>query len=122
MEWYYRQKHPDYPYDNHDDGAYSTDNEEVLALMEFIYPENGSVISLPRQIDGSPGEMVFNLAHHDRGATVFWHLDNEYLGETRFMHQYRMRPTPGPHTVTVVDGSGNTISVTFTILPADKQQ
>lgn len=122
MEWYYRQKHPDYPYDNHDDGAYSTDNEEVLARMEFIYPENGSVISLPRQIDGSPGEMVFNLAHHDRGATVFWHLDNEYLGETRFMHQYRMRPTPGPHTVTVVDGSGNTISVAFTILPAGKRQ
>lgn len=122
MEWYYRQKHPDYPYDNHDDGAYSIDNEEVLARMEFIYPENGSVISLPRQIDGSPGEMVFNLAHHDRGATVFWHLDNEYLGETRFMHQYRMRPTPGPHTVTVVDGSGNTISVAFTILPASKRQ
>ena len=86
-----------------------------ISPMEFIYPEGGSIITLPRQLDGSPGEMVFNLAHHDNDATVYWHLDNEHIGETRFIHQYRMRPSPGPHSVTVVDNTGNTISVGFTI-------
>lgn len=110
MEWYYRQKHPEYGRKDRTETMPSG-----ISPMEFIYPEGGSVITLPRQLDGSPGEMVFNLAHHDNDATVYWHLDNEYIGETRFIHQYRLRPAPGPHSVTVVDNTGNTISVGFTI-------
>ena len=110
MEWYYRQKHPEYGRKDRTETMPSG-----ISPMEFIYPEGGSIITLPRQLDGSPGEMVFNLAHHDNDATVYWHLDNEYIGETRFIHQYRMRPSPGPHSVTVVDNTGNTISVGFTI-------
>ncbi|MGN1231877.1 MAG: penicillin-binding protein 1C [Candidatus Cryptobacteroides sp.] len=110
MEWYYRQKHPEY-------GGVDKNGPVLSGIspMEFIYPEGGSIITLPRQLDGSPGEMVFNLAHHDQEATVYWHLDNEYIGETRFIHQYRLRPSPGHHSVTVVDNTGNTISVGFTI-------
>lgn len=138
MEWYYRLKHPDYPYDKGGDdtclsrsagsgamlsafvygGAEQSCTADLpagLSPMEFIYPENGSVISLPRQLDGTPGEMVFNLAHHDRSASVYWHLDQQYLGETRFIHQFRLRPNVGSHTLTVVDLSGSALSINFTV-------
>ena len=44
-----------------------------------------------------------------------WHLDDTYLGETRIIHQMLLSPAPGKHTVTVVDGAGNSVSVGFTI-------
>ena len=112
MEWFYRQRHPEYE-DNmrsvsgHGDGS---------GDMEFIYPENGSRITLPRQLDGSPGEIVLNLAHHDRDATVYWHLDRTYIGETRFLHQKRVLPEKGKHSITVVDNHGETLSITITVL------
>ena len=59
--------------------------------------------------------MTFNLAHRDPGQTVFWHLDNEFVGQTRFIHQMRLTPPPGKHSVTVVDEAGNSHSVGFTI-------
>ena len=113
MEWYYRQRHFGYPFS--DDGRPDNPEGPGPEPMAFIYPENGSVISLPRQLDGEPGEMVFNLAHHDRSATVYWHIDLDYIGETRFIHQLRFRPSPGKHTVTVVDGLGNTVSAGFSV-------
>ena len=113
MEWYYRQKHLDYPFSK-DDGDDIPEGSGPLP-MEFIYPESGAVISIPRQLDGSPGEIVFNLAHHDRSAAVYWHIDQDYIGETKYIHQLRFRPSPGKHTVTVVDGLGNTLSAGFTV-------
>ena len=115
MEWYYRQTHPEYSGADKDVATLSD-----ISPMEFIYPESGSIITLPRQLDGSPGEMVLNLAHHDKEATVYWHLDEEYIGETLFIHQYRMRPSPGHHSVTVVDNTGYSISVGFTVCHLDQ--
>ena len=109
MEWYYRQHHPEY----------SVMTLKGLAdgepQMEFIYPESGAVIYIPRQLDGSIRGITFNLAHRDPAATVFWHLDNEYVGQTEMIHQLTLNPSPGKHTVTAVDESGNTVSAGFTI-------
>lgn len=105
MEWYYRQNHPEYH------GA----TKGAAAVMEFIYPESGSTIYLPRQIDGSVKGTIFHLAHRNPDTTVFWHMDNEYLGETRYIHQMILVPEPGHHTVTVVDVAGNCLSVSFDV-------
>ena len=108
MEWYYRQHHPEYH-------PYIPVSREDYAPMEFIYPEGGAVIYIPRQLDGSIAGVTFNLAHRTPDTNVWWHLDNEYVGQTRFIHQMNMVPSPGKHSVTVVDESGNTLSVGFTI-------
>ncbi len=160
MEWFYRQKHPEYgsgtssntqaSFFNGDSviGTWSSENSAQrtsthnnvtkaesesairnasgtargittenpdLPEMEFIYPENGSRITLPRQLDGTAGEMVLNLAHHNRDATVYWHIDQDYMGETRFVHQMRIHPSSGDHIITVVDNFGNTLSIKITI-------
>lgn len=111
MEWYYRKLHPEYnPYfpPGRDDGS----------PMEFIYPEGGEVIYIPRQLDGSVMGVTFNLAHRNPDSIVYWHLDNGYVGQTRFIHQIMLNPGAGKHTVTVVDEAGNTLSVGFTVDPA----
>ena len=106
MEWYYRPHHPEYA------GARKTRQEKALA---FIYPASGSRLTLPRQLNGAVEGVVFRAAHHKKDATLWWHLDQAFIGETKFIHELRLAPEKGKHTLTVVDDEGNTASVGFTI-------
>ena len=112
MEWYYMQHHPEYkalpPYRP---GQTAYGNAAIP--MGFIYPENGSTITIPRQLDGSIKGAAFHLAHSNPETEVFWHLDSEYLGSTKYIHQMNIIASQGEHTVTVVDTGGNTLSVRF---------
>ena len=105
MEWYYRAYHPEYQVRSSGEGA----------QIEFLYPESGSVLTLPRQLDGSQPGAVFQAVHRDPDAVLYWHLDEEYLGETHLIHQMQLSPSPGKHTVTVVDGDGHSVSAGFTV-------
>lgn len=109
MEWYYRQHHPEYS------PRPSTGEAGHESPMEFIYPENGAVIYIPRQLDGSIQGITFNLAHREPKTTIYWHIDNEYVGQTQMIHQMTLTPSVGKHTVTAVDENGNTISAGFTV-------
>ena len=108
MEWFYKPHHPEYT------GRVKASAQNKV--MEFIYPSAGSTLHLPRQL--SSGEVegaVFRVAHRRSDATVWWHLDQTYVGETRFIHDLRLAPPVGKHTLTVVDDEGNTAYVNFTI-------
>jgi penicillin-binding protein 1C len=112
-EWYYKQQHPTYrslpPFSPEcSDGA----SGEV---MQFIYPYPNSVIKITRQLDGSRGKAVFELAHRNPSARVFWHLDNEYLGETADVHKMELSPESGAHGLTVVDETGISLTIRFKV-------
>ena len=113
MEWYYRRTHSDYvPLPPLLPGSLSSGN---FIPMAFIYPEQGSSIFIPKKLDGSEGEVVFNLAHSNPETDVYWHLDSEYIGSTRFIHRLSLRPSRGSHSLTAVDESGNSVSVSFRV-------
>ena len=105
MEWFYKPHHPEYT------GA----TRKTGAEVQFIYPRSGAVLTLPRQLDGSIQGVVFRAAHHNAGETLWWHLDGNYVGETTFLHELKLAPAPGKHTLTVVDGEGNTAFVSFSV-------
>ena len=106
MEWFYKPHHPEYV------GAKSAVPSKEI---EFIYPQSGSTLYLPRQLSGQVEGAVFRVAHHSSDATLWWHLDQTYVGETRFFHELRLAPPIGRHTLTVVDGDGNSATIRFTI-------
>ena len=106
LEWFYKPHHPEYT------GSTRRQSHQVV---EFIYPASGSTLYIPRQISGEREGIVFRAAHHQADATLWWHLDQVYVGETRFMHELRLLPETGKHTLTVVDSEGNTASVGFTV-------
>ena len=81
--------------------------------MQFIYPYTNAVLKLPKQLDGSQGKGIFELAHQNPSSTVYWHFDNEYIGETSDVHQMQLSPGKGKHRVTVVDEEGNSLGVEF---------
>ena len=107
-EWYYKQSHPEYktlpPF-------MAGCGEDTHSPMAFIYPQGNVSVYLPKQLDGSDGDITFELAHSNSNATVFWHIDDDYMGSTRDFHKYTFRPSRGKHSVTVVDNEGNTLSI-----------
>jgi penicillin-binding protein 1C len=68
------------------------------------------------QRDGKPGKTIFRATHRNIHATIFWHLDGEYLGETTEIHDMEARPGPGAHVLTLVDDRGEEYVRTFTCL------
>jgi len=105
--WYYRRQHPDYqpppPFSN-------TCASSTEIPMQFIYPQSDVKISLPRQMDGSRSPVTFELAHNRPNATVYWHIDNDYIASTADFHKLTVNLTEGRHNLTAVDDEGNSIS------------
>ena len=54
-------------------------------------------------------------AHVRPDATLYWHLDEVYLGETHSEHQWASFIEPGHHILTLVDERGNRRSVLFEV-------
>jgi penicillin-binding protein 1C len=112
-EWYYKQHHPAY----RSLPPYSPEclNGASGQIMQFIYPYPNAIIKITKQLDGSRGKAVFELAHRNSSARVFWHLDDSYIGETADIHQMELSPGKGVHTLTVVDEAGHSIGIRFSI-------
>ena len=112
QEWYYRRRHLDYrtlpPKHPQYDAASGGRNP-----IEIIYPQSGVTVVPARGLDGAKKGAVLRAAHSDPDAVLYWHLDGEYLGETRGFHEMLVSPAPGEHRLTVVDGDGQSRSVRF---------
>ena len=112
MEFYYKKGHPTYktlpPF---------LDNckETNTSVMEFIYPRNGSRITLPKNFEGKKNELIVKLAHSKPETPVYWYLDEKFIGETINFHEKGLIPQPGNHRITVVDALGNEVVVTITL-------
>lgn len=113
MEYFYRQKHPDYrvlpPY------APGCASDKSIPVMEFIYPASGIKIFIPRDQTGQQTRIIAEVAHRNPSRMIYWHLDEEYRGTTRSTHQIEILANAGNHVITVVDEEGNSIKCAFSI-------
>jgi penicillin-binding protein 1C len=75
--------------------------------MSVVTPREGAALFVPVELDGERGRAVFEAAHVDRRARIFWHLDDELVAETRGLHQVGLAPKAGLHLLTLVDDRGN---------------
>lgn len=113
MEYYYRQKHPEYKPLPPVAPECKTEND--IPAMEFIYPSQGITIFIPRDQSGNLTRVVAEVAHRSPEKNIYWHLDRKYLGTTRIIHMYELLAEPGNHSLSAVDEDGNSINCTFTI-------
>lgn len=112
MEYYYKKGHPSYrtlpP-------LMENCRETNAAAMEFIYPSNGSRISLARNFEGKTNEMIVKLAHVKPATPVYWYLDGKFMGQTTDYHEIGLKPLPGNHGITAVDALGKEAVLMITI-------
>ncbi|OIQ17709.1 penicillin-binding protein 1C [Lacinutrix sp. MedPE-SW] len=107
MEYYYKNKNPFYktlPRFRNDCIAVSDQK------MQFIYPKNNAKIFLPKDFNEETNELILKIAHSKKMSTIFWYIDNKYIGKTTEIHDLTIIPTEGTHTITAVDEIGNEIT------------
>lgn len=104
MEWYHRKNHPLY---KKMPPMLKNCMDIQDNIMEFIYPQNTNRLYLPVGIDGKIQAVVLKVAHQNPSSTIYWHMDDNYLGETNHIHQMTIQPSIGWHIITLTDEKGN---------------
>lgn len=107
-KYYYTQTHADYI-------EPPINLQDPESNLKFIYPADGAVISLPRRVDNSQSQLICKAAHSNPNAELFWHLDNNYIGSTKDIHQVQITPSIGVHKLTIYDNLGTTKSIEIVI-------
>ncbi|NOZ48038.1 MAG: penicillin-binding protein 1C [Chlorobi bacterium] len=117
MEWFYMKKNSSYlPLPE-----YRPDCKKYLGLlqnrtMELIYPRYKSKIFIPVELNGLKGKVVFEIAHQNPKAIIYWHIDDTYLGKTYRPHQMEIETTAGKHNISVIDNNGEMLTFEFEVI------
>lgn len=112
MQFYYRTKHPSYKVLPPIKKGCSNNS---ASPMDFIYPKNGSSITLTKGFIGKTNELILKLAHAKPETEVYWYIDETFVGQTRNFHEMAVLPSKGNHRVMVLDAYGNEIAVSISI-------
>ena len=89
--------------------------EDQSRQIAILYPEHQAVLYLPKGFSGEREKVVMKATHARSDATLYWHLDDVYLGETRQIHQMACLIEPGNHILTLLDEDGNRRSILFEV-------
>lgn len=114
QEYYFKQRNPFYkPLP-----AFSNpcqDQPDHQSPMQWIYPTESTIFFIPHQMDGTASETIFKIAHRHENTTVYWHLNEAYLGATNDFHEMAIQPKAGKHRLTLTDENGHMLHKEFTI-------
>jgi len=115
--FYYKMHHPDYqglpPFRK---GC----EPNGYKPMQLIYPRKPNKIFVPVGLNGEKEKIIFEVAYDYPKETLFWHLDNQFLGRTKHFHQMALSPTSGQHKLTIVDKDGHRLVQYFEIITRDE--
>ena len=105
MAYYYQQKNADYkPLPVFRNDCVSSQEN----IMEFVFPtKNHTKISLTKGVDNQLNPIVLKATHATANATVYWYLNNKFIGSTTQYHEKEMLPKKGTYTVLIIDDFGN---------------
>jgi penicillin-binding protein 1C len=122
QEFYYRRHHADYrPLPRwRRDCLGAAGQQGVRGPIDFLYPNAGTRLYIPMDLAEKKGRAVFEAVHRDHSATLYWHLDDRYMGATTTFHQQALDITPGRHVLTVVDQQGNRLARSFEVLGRER--
>jgi penicillin-binding protein 1C len=115
MAYYYKKQHPEYKPlpDFHPDCQRSTYNQ-----LELIYPKPEQDIIIPKTLNGETSEVIFKAIYAEE-KTLFWHLNDTYIGSTQYFHQMNFQPDAGRHILTIVSESGERLQRQFNLSYTD---
>ena len=104
MEWFYKKHSPLFrPMPALYPGCGSAHPDDVMA---FVYPKDDARVTIPIGIRGDRQQVVFEIAHRNPQKTIFWTLNDKFLGKTRLNHQMPIDVERGTYTLRCVDEDG----------------
>ena len=110
---YYRKNHSDY---NGMPEVYPGCEHPNEGQIVINYPAPNARIYIPRELDGTYGNVVIEASHLNPEATLYWHLDDEFIGSTRKEHKQSLMLSKGTYRLTLIDEQGNHTTRKFTVI------
>jgi penicillin-binding protein 1C len=110
--YYYKKTHQNYePLPPFSQSCQS----ESEKMLDIIYPSSGIKIIVPKNLNGEEEKVLFEAAHLNKEAIVYWHLDDKFVGKTQSQHQLSMYVSLGKHVLLVIDDKGNSVKNSFSV-------
>lgn len=111
--YYYRQHHSDYRGMPEAFPGCAGPAGDPIAIN---YPAPGAKVFIPRELQGHSGEVIIEASHLNPEATIFWHLNDEFLGTTHLEHKQSLLLKKGSYLITLLDEHGNKVSRQFQVV------
>ena len=114
-EFFYKKRNPNFesvpPY------RFDCQSEsyETMDAVDIIYPSKGLKIWITKDIDGSINKLIFHATCKSKLGTLYWFIDDHYIGSTNLVHEFIVNPDKGIHNLHVTDEFGNAKTVSFEI-------
>ncbi len=74
--------------------------------LEIVYPTRNARLWLPRDFAGERQKLTARAAHRERQRTLYWYLNDRYLGSTVSRHELALDCPKGWNVLEVVDAVG----------------
>ncbi|WP_043706715.1 penicillin-binding protein 1C [Tenacibaculum ovolyticum] len=105
MAHYYKQKNASYStLPNYRSDCSLLENN----TMDFVFPTKyRSKISLTKGVDNKVNAVILKVTHASADATLYWYLNDVFIGNTNQYHEQAIIPVKGNHKITVIDNLGN---------------
>ena len=85
--------------------------------ITLIYPpKNKMTLFIPINLAGEKEKVIFEAVHRQRSQTLYWHLDNKFIGSTQNIHQLALFIEAGTHVLSVYDADGNYSKRVFVVV------
>ncbi len=75
-------------------------------IMDFVYPKSDARVTIPIGIRGDRQQVIFEIAHRDPKKTIYWSLNDVFLGTTHLNHQMPIDVEKGEYHLRCVDEDG----------------
>ena len=83
--------------------------------LRIIYPAKNANIWLPKDYQGTLQMLTLTAASTFEG-TVYWYLNNRFVGDTQHNHTLRVTPSYGPQHLVIVDEQGHRDETQFNVV------
>jgi penicillin-binding protein 1C len=108
MSYYYARSNPAYKaLPEYREGCVPATED----VMRFIQPKHNTTITLTKNVEGVQNTAIFEIAHKDRDAQVFWYMDDAFIGATKNFHELAIEGKKGKRLITAVDEEGNDVRI-----------
>jgi penicillin-binding protein 1C len=118
QEYYYRKYHSNYKPlpEFRKDCKKNQTASSIFKSMELVYPARNTVLYIPIQLDEQKSQTVFEAIHRTPNTTIYWHLDDKYIGSTQDFHKISYAPEKGERKLTLIDDKGYRLEQKFKVL------
>lgn len=113
-EYYYKNHDPNFKKPpSYFPGCIGKNDNEELAIL---YPKSNSTIFIPLNFEEENESIFFEATLVNSAHTLYWHLDENFIGQTNKIHQIEFKPTTGKHRLMIIDEKGNQTHVDFEVV------